>query len=178
MRWIGLSFAPKPKYNERFARRYRNEPWPEFSQTLPCSGKVHHYSGVNTCALAQTTLKTTEHTQTQTQTQSARGRGRGEGKRNRAIQQFIMKCQEHNCRWKWYGVHVRCVSVVCCVVFVVKHPKKTNMDIYIGSKHDENSVDKHKRRKKHWELCPTTDSFSGTIWSTIDPQTSENCHFS
>ena len=54
MRWFGMSFAPKPKYNERFARRYRNEPSPEFSLTLPCSGIIHQIAGVDTCALVQT----------------------------------------------------------------------------------------------------------------------------
>ena len=45
-----LSLAAKPKYNERFARRYRNEPSPDFSLTLPCSGIIHLLSGPGTCA--------------------------------------------------------------------------------------------------------------------------------
>ena len=49
-RWFVESIASIPKYNERFARRYRNEPSREFSLTLPCSGIIHLPSGPDTCA--------------------------------------------------------------------------------------------------------------------------------
>ena len=40
-------------------RQYRYEPPPEFPLTLPCSCIVPHLSGVNACALSQTTRKIT-----------------------------------------------------------------------------------------------------------------------
>ena len=43
--WFGESFASTPKCKERFPRRYRNEPSPEFSLTLPCSSMIHLLSG-------------------------------------------------------------------------------------------------------------------------------------
>ena len=58
MRWFGLSLVAKHKYNERFARRYRNEPSPEFSPTLPCSSIIHILLGPDT-SLTQTTFKIT-----------------------------------------------------------------------------------------------------------------------
>ena len=56
---VRFFFAPKPKFNERFARQYRCEPPPEFPLTLPFSGMVHHLSAPDTYALTQTTLKIT-----------------------------------------------------------------------------------------------------------------------
>ena len=47
MRWFGLSSASIPESQERFARRYRNEPTPEFSLIFPCSSIIHLFSGVN-----------------------------------------------------------------------------------------------------------------------------------
>ena len=41
-------------YDERFARQYRYEPPPEFPQALPFTGIVHHLSGPNRYAHAQT----------------------------------------------------------------------------------------------------------------------------
>ena len=41
-------------YDERFARQYRYEPPPEFPQALPFTGIVHHLSGPNIYAHAQT----------------------------------------------------------------------------------------------------------------------------
>ena len=41
-------------YDERFARQYRYEPPPEFPQALPFTGIVHHLSGPNMYAHAQT----------------------------------------------------------------------------------------------------------------------------
>ena len=69
MRWFGLSFAPCSTRNERFVRRYRNEPSPKFSLTLPCSGIIHLLSGVNV-SRTPTTFKITECTQTHTHTYS------------------------------------------------------------------------------------------------------------
>ena len=40
--------------DERFARQYRYEPPSEFPQTSPCTGIVHHLSGPNKYANAQT----------------------------------------------------------------------------------------------------------------------------
>eukprot|EP00171_Calliarthron_tuberculosum_P023618 IDg23618t1 len=45
------SFAPIPKFDERFARQHRYEPPPEFPLALPYSGIVHHLSGPSTTAL-------------------------------------------------------------------------------------------------------------------------------
>ena len=53
-RWFDDFFAPIPKYNERFARQYRYEPPSEFPLTLPLSNIVHHLSGLNSNAPAQT----------------------------------------------------------------------------------------------------------------------------
>ena len=44
-------------YDERFARQYRYEPPPEFPQALPFTGIVHHLSGPNIYARAQTSPK-------------------------------------------------------------------------------------------------------------------------
>ena len=41
-------------YDERFARQYRYEPPSEFPQTSPFTGIVHHLSGPNRYAHAQT----------------------------------------------------------------------------------------------------------------------------
>ncbi len=41
-------------FDERFARQYRVGPPPEFPQTSPFIGIVHHLSGPNVHALAQT----------------------------------------------------------------------------------------------------------------------------
>ena len=43
-----------PKFDERFARQYRYEPPPEFPLASPYAGIVHHLSGPNESALAQT----------------------------------------------------------------------------------------------------------------------------
>ncbi|XP_006455542.1 hypothetical protein AGABI2DRAFT_121457 [Agaricus bisporus var. bisporus H97] len=42
-----LSFAPIPKFDDRFARQNRYEPPPEFPLASPYSGIVHHLSGPN-----------------------------------------------------------------------------------------------------------------------------------
>ncbi|KGG52127.1 hypothetical protein DI09_206p20 [Mitosporidium daphniae] len=47
------SFAPIPKFDDRFARQNRYEPPPEFPLASPYSGIVHHLSGPNTYAPAQ-----------------------------------------------------------------------------------------------------------------------------
>ncbi|EGB07529.1 hypothetical protein AURANDRAFT_27183, partial [Aureococcus anophagefferens] len=39
------SFAPIPKFDDRFARQNRYEPPPEFPLASPYSGIVHHLSG-------------------------------------------------------------------------------------------------------------------------------------
>ncbi|EED77009.1 predicted protein, partial [Postia placenta Mad-698-R] len=41
------SFAPIPKFDDRFARQNRYEPPPEFPLASPYSGIVHHLSGPN-----------------------------------------------------------------------------------------------------------------------------------
>ncbi|KIL53776.1 hypothetical protein M378DRAFT_293576 [Amanita muscaria Koide BX008] len=48
-----LSFAPIPKFDDRFARQNRYEPPPEFPLASPYSGIVHHLSGPNIHALPQ-----------------------------------------------------------------------------------------------------------------------------
>ncbi|EGF76344.1 hypothetical protein BATDEDRAFT_9655, partial [Batrachochytrium dendrobatidis JAM81] len=50
------SFAPIPKFDDRFARQNRYEPPPEFPLASPYSGIVHHLSGPNMYALAQLLL--------------------------------------------------------------------------------------------------------------------------
>ncbi|KDR65243.1 hypothetical protein GALMADRAFT_82103, partial [Galerina marginata CBS 339.88] len=45
------SFAPIPKFDDRFARQNRYEPPPEFPLASPYSGIVHHLSGPNIHAL-------------------------------------------------------------------------------------------------------------------------------
>ncbi|PCH40646.1 hypothetical protein WOLCODRAFT_86171, partial [Wolfiporia cocos MD-104 SS10] len=45
------SFAPMPKFDDRFARQNRYEPPPGFPLASPYSGIVHHLSGPNTHAL-------------------------------------------------------------------------------------------------------------------------------
>ncbi|KDQ05627.1 hypothetical protein BOTBODRAFT_122476, partial [Botryobasidium botryosum FD-172 SS1] len=45
------SFAPIPKFDDRFARQNRYEPPPEFPLASPYSGIVHHLSGPNMHAL-------------------------------------------------------------------------------------------------------------------------------
>ncbi|PWN86427.1 hypothetical protein FA10DRAFT_235623, partial [Acaromyces ingoldii] len=47
------SFAPIPKFDDRFARQNRYEPPPEFPLASPYSGIVHHLSGPNIYALTQ-----------------------------------------------------------------------------------------------------------------------------
>ncbi|KAF2206171.1 hypothetical protein CERZMDRAFT_53921, partial [Cercospora zeae-maydis SCOH1-5] len=47
------SFAPIPKFDDRFARQNRCEPPPEFPLASPYSGIVHHLSGPNSYALTQ-----------------------------------------------------------------------------------------------------------------------------
>ncbi|EGN91036.1 hypothetical protein SERLA73DRAFT_81370, partial [Serpula lacrymans var. lacrymans S7.3] len=47
------SFAPIPKFDDRFARQNRYEPPPEFPLASPYSGIVHHLSGPNIHALPQ-----------------------------------------------------------------------------------------------------------------------------
>ncbi|TPX55931.1 hypothetical protein SpCBS45565_g08474, partial [Spizellomyces sp. 'palustris'] len=47
------SFAPIPKFDDRFARQNRYEPPPEFPLASPYSGIVHHLSGPNRYALTQ-----------------------------------------------------------------------------------------------------------------------------
>jgi len=44
-RWFDWSFAPMPKYDERFARQYRFGPPSGFPLTSSFSGIVHHLSG-------------------------------------------------------------------------------------------------------------------------------------
>ncbi|ESN91276.1 hypothetical protein HELRODRAFT_70460, partial [Helobdella robusta] len=46
------SFAPIPKFDDRFARQNRCGPPPEFPLASSCSGIVHHLSGPNACATA------------------------------------------------------------------------------------------------------------------------------
>ncbi|KAF2834120.1 hypothetical protein M501DRAFT_944862, partial [Patellaria atrata CBS 101060] len=52
------SFAPIPKFDDRFARQNRYEPPPEFPLASPYSGIVHHLSGPNSYALTQILPKT------------------------------------------------------------------------------------------------------------------------
>ncbi|EGW33835.1 hypothetical protein SPAPADRAFT_134376, partial [Spathaspora passalidarum NRRL Y-27907] len=52
------SFAPIPKFDDRFARQNRYEPPPEFPSASPYSGIVHHLSGPNSYALTQIHPKT------------------------------------------------------------------------------------------------------------------------
>ncbi|CAH7689140.1 hypothetical protein PPACK8108_LOCUS24377 [Phakopsora pachyrhizi] len=47
------SFAPIPKFDDRFARQNRYELPPEFPLASPYSGIVHHLSGPNILALTQ-----------------------------------------------------------------------------------------------------------------------------
>ncbi|EGZ10998.1 hypothetical protein PHYSODRAFT_521105, partial [Phytophthora sojae] len=47
------SFAPTPKFDDRFARQNRYELPPEFPLASPYSGIVHHLSGTNICAQTQ-----------------------------------------------------------------------------------------------------------------------------
>ncbi|ORY47497.1 hypothetical protein BCR33DRAFT_753447 [Rhizoclosmatium globosum] len=47
------SFAPIPKFDDRFARQNRYELPSEFPLTSPYSGIVHHLSGLCKCALTQ-----------------------------------------------------------------------------------------------------------------------------
>ncbi|CAG8607462.1 10334_t:CDS:2 [Paraglomus occultum] len=51
---LSNSFAPIPKFDDRFARQNRYEPPPEFPLASPYSGIVHHLSGPSRCALTQT----------------------------------------------------------------------------------------------------------------------------
>ncbi|KAI0238389.1 hypothetical protein LSAT2_010932, partial [Lamellibrachia satsuma] len=46
------SFAPIPKFDDRFARQNRYGPPSEFPLTSTYSGIVHHLSGPNVYALA------------------------------------------------------------------------------------------------------------------------------
>ncbi|PLB42942.1 hypothetical protein P170DRAFT_451505 [Aspergillus steynii IBT 23096] len=52
------SFAPIPKFDDRFARQNRCEPPPEFPLASPYSGIVHHLSGPHIYALTQIHPKT------------------------------------------------------------------------------------------------------------------------
>ncbi|EIW51412.1 hypothetical protein TRAVEDRAFT_137427, partial [Trametes versicolor FP-101664 SS1] len=52
------SFAPIPKFDDRFARQNRYEPPPEFPLASPYSGIVHHLSGPNIHALPRILQKT------------------------------------------------------------------------------------------------------------------------
>ena len=52
-RWFDESFAPIPKFDDRFARQNRYEPPPEFPLASPYSGIDHHLSGPNKYALTQ-----------------------------------------------------------------------------------------------------------------------------
>ena len=67
MRWFGLSFAPKPMWNTRFARQYRCELPPEFPLGFALlrlrspSCKSQHSS-----FLTHTTFKLMEFSQTKT----------------------------------------------------------------------------------------------------------------
>ncbi|TVY73137.1 hypothetical protein LSUE1_G006148, partial [Lachnellula suecica] len=54
----GESFAPIPKFDDRFARQNRCEPPPEFPLASPYLGIVHHLSGPNSYALTQIHPKT------------------------------------------------------------------------------------------------------------------------
>ena len=56
-RWFDQSFAPIPKFDDRFARQNRFEPPPEFPLASPYSGIVHHLSGPNIYALTQIFLQ-------------------------------------------------------------------------------------------------------------------------
>eukprot|EP00831_Metopus_contortus_P085192 TRINITY_DN984_c0_g1_i10.p1 TRINITY_DN984_c0_g1~~TRINITY_DN984_c0_g1_i10.p1 ORF type:complete len:349 (+),score=-62.70 TRINITY_DN984_c0_g1_i10:575-1621(+) len=47
------SFAPIPRFDERFACQYRYEPPSLFGETSPYPGIVHQLSGPNRCALAR-----------------------------------------------------------------------------------------------------------------------------
>ncbi|PIA12638.1 hypothetical protein COEREDRAFT_22961, partial [Coemansia reversa NRRL 1564] len=47
------SFAPIPRFHDRFARQNRCEPPPEFPLASPYPGIVHHLSGPSLCARAQ-----------------------------------------------------------------------------------------------------------------------------
>ena len=51
---IHMQIYPLLLMDERFARQYRYEPPSEFPQTSPFSGIVHHLSGPNRYAHAQT----------------------------------------------------------------------------------------------------------------------------
>ena len=46
-RWFDKSFAPIPKFDDKFARYNRYELPPEFPLASPYSGIVHHLSGPN-----------------------------------------------------------------------------------------------------------------------------------
>jgi hypothetical protein len=55
---MSLTFAPIPKFDDRFARQNRCEPPPEFPLASPYSGIVHHLSGPTSYALTQIHPKT------------------------------------------------------------------------------------------------------------------------
>ncbi|CAN7105364.1 unnamed protein product [Brassica rapa subsp. narinosa] len=55
--FLGLSFAPIPKSDERFARQYFCGPPPEFPLALPRSGIVHHLLGPDRHAHTRTLLR-------------------------------------------------------------------------------------------------------------------------
>ncbi|TVY22126.1 hypothetical protein LHYA1_G009137, partial [Lachnellula hyalina] len=57
-KWPTSSFAPIPKFDDRFARQNRCEPPPEFPLASPYLGIVHHLSGPNSYALTQIHPKT------------------------------------------------------------------------------------------------------------------------
>ncbi|CAG8848328.1 6654_t:CDS:1, partial [Racocetra persica] len=46
-RWFDQSFAPIPKFDDRFARQNHYEPPPEFPLASFYSGIVYHLSGPN-----------------------------------------------------------------------------------------------------------------------------------
>ena len=112
MRWIGLSFAPVSKHNERFEHQYRQEHPPEFSLTL-LSSFVHHLSSPNTFVLLKPLSRSRNvH-------------------RHRHIYiyiniQVIMYHLDHNRRWKEREVRVCCVwcgvtwfCVVLCLLLLL-----------------------------------------------------------
>jgi len=53
-RWLDWPFTPIPKFDDRFEHQNRFELPPEFPLASPYSGIVHHLSGLNIYAPAQT----------------------------------------------------------------------------------------------------------------------------
>ena len=54
--WFDWSFAPMPRFDERFARQYRYEPPSLIKRTSPYPGIVHQLSGPNRCAPAHSCI--------------------------------------------------------------------------------------------------------------------------